>query len=69
MDFTLEFARAWLTLAEIVGGNAEVAPGNILIIRLDTPDAPRLSNVLTEEDWPYSYVIAYDDYTLIADIY
>ena len=69
MDFTLEVAMAWLRLAEIVNGNAMLAPGNILTISLEEPDAPRLQNILTNEDWPYSYIIAYDDYTLIADIY
>lgn len=69
MDFTLDLARAWIALAERLGGNAEVTDKGRLVIRLP-PDGDRADIVsagITNEDFPFAYVIPHDDTTLVIE--
>lgn len=69
MDFSIEMALDFLNVADKVGGNAEVNSTGQLVIRLpngaDDPTADVVAARITNEDFPYGYITAEDDSTLV----
>jgi len=67
MEFTMEMARDFLAVAERVGGTAEVNSQGQLVIRLSGLFGPAniIAETITDEEFPYGYITAEDDSTLI----
>lgn len=67
LDFTLDLARAWVILADRLEGNAEIDSDGRLTIRLAPggPTADVVAEGITNDDFPFAYVIPQDDFTLI----
>lgn len=69
MDFTLDLARAWIALAEKVGGNAVLEDGRLAIVLSDTSTtADIVAAGITNDDFPFGYVVAENDTTLVPSI-